>query len=105
MATSTSVLRDGKPHFVASSEIDPPCRPQLRDGPDEHPSSWAERRMAIILVSGLAATALGGPTLTLEGGGFRAQSAATGFVAGMLAYVGRQQAPPNPTLEAPQPLP
>ena len=84
-----------------------PLQPKLavNGGPDVHPSFLGGKTMAIILVSGLAATALGGPTLTLEGGGFRAQSAATGFVAGMLAYVGRQQAPPNPTLEAPQPSP
>ena len=45
--------------------------------------------MAILLVPGLAASTLGGPTLALEGGGFRAQSAGTGFVAGMLAFLGK----------------
>lgn len=45
--------------------------------------------MAILLSSGLAASTLGGPTLALEGGGFRAQSAGTGFVAGMLAFLGK----------------
>ena len=45
--------------------------------------------MAILLVPGLAASTLGGPALALEGGGFRAQSAGTGFVAGMLAFLGK----------------
>ena len=56
----------------------------------------------MMFISGLSSTALGGPTLALEGGGFRAQSAATGFVAGMLAYIGKHRAPPNltPTLES-----
>ena len=49
----------------------------------------SEGAMAILLVPGLAASSLGGPTLALEGGGFRAQSVGTGFVAGMLAFIGK----------------
>ena len=56
--------------------------------------------MALPLLSNVVTAALGGPTMTLEGGGFRAQSAGAGFLAGMFAFIGKQQAQPRPTLES-----
>ena len=55
--------------------------------------------MTLASLAGLA-TALGGPILTLEGGGFRAQSVDAGFMAGMLAFAGREKSQARPTFES-----
>ena len=40
------------------------------------------------------------PALALEGGGFRAQSVDTGFMTGLLAFIGKQRGLKGPTFES-----
>ncbi|KAL1507744.1 hypothetical protein AB1Y20_007356 [Prymnesium parvum] len=56
---------------------------------------------ALLLVScANAAAPIGSAALALEGGGFRAQSADTGVLAGLLAFVGKQRGIAAPTFES-----